>query len=115
MCPVKPIEEAVLREIDFLEHILQSSASPDARGKNLHGAVNAQLIVLRERLTKDNMIERLGSVVNDCYIAAHACDVVDWLEGRLDESPSEGWEFEGNITEVAEPTPILPSLARLKN
>ena len=57
-------------------------------------AISAQLDVIENGLTLDGVDVVYGDQADpafDAYVHEHAIAACDWLEGRTDEAPSEGW------------------------
>ena len=62
--------------------------SHSAFGTDNYEIIDAQIRVLEEELTEDEVDEEF-----DDDVRASALDAVTWREGDTSESPSEGWEI----------------------
>ena len=86
-----PTEKQIESEIKKLAKIQQTVLPYSAFGDDHRAAIAAQIVVLEERLTEDDVWDRYGDDAEN--IRENAEDAARWLEGETEEKTlSETWE-----------------------
>lgn len=82
----------VNEEIIKLEEMKPGVRETSAFGDNHHDAIDAQIDVLEDNLTNDEIFDRedCGDWAENVRMAA--TDARDWFDGDKDEPPSEDWK-----------------------
>mgnify|MGYP000880969128 CR=1 FL=1 len=85
-----PTEKQIESEIKKLAKIQQMVLPYSAFGDDHRAAIAAQIVVLEERLTEDDVWDRYGDDAEN--IRENAEEAARWLEGDTDEKTlSENW------------------------
>lgn len=92
----EPTGEQIKAEIAELKRIKPLIPERSFFGDNNQEAIDAQIIVLEEDLSEEDVFERGERAEDeegyfDENMINHARDAVDWLNGDSEESPSAGW------------------------
>ena len=74
-------------------------ATLEEQRKTVRGGTNdnisqiaAQIRVLRERFSNDDIYDTWNDDENDTEIRMAASDAMDWMNGERDQAPSEDWK-----------------------
>lgn len=88
-----PSSERIAREIANLESLRQHVREFSLIGDDNHAAIDAQVLVLRERIHAEEATRRAASDTADSYVLGSAMVAVEWMAGRLDDAacPCSGW------------------------
>lgn len=90
----KRTAEEILAEIERLEALKPGVRKITAFGDNNHEAIEAQIEVLRESLSGDDIDLAWGDAGSGEYsehLHFEAIAAADWMNGYSDEKPSDGW------------------------
>jgi hypothetical protein len=87
----KPTAKAIEKEISRLEKMMPTVRPFSAFGDNHHAAIKAQVKVLQEDLSEDDIYDMYDGMDN---ILSSALEAREWMEGtREDEgSVADDWE-----------------------
>ena len=86
----QPTEKQIQSEINKLGELQQKVRPYSAFGDDHRAAIAAQIVVLEERLTEDDVWDRYGDDAEN--IRENAEEAARWLEGDTDEKTlSENW------------------------
>ncbi len=86
---MQPTQETIQAEIRTLSLLQPTIRATSAFGDDNRAAVDAQVTVLNENMSRDDIYARFGDTG---YITDSALDARDWLDGESDsELLSENW------------------------
>ena len=87
----KPTEKQIESEIKKLAEMQQTVRPYSAFGDDHRAAIAAQIVVLEEQLTEDDVWDRYGEDAEN--IRENAEEAARWLEGETEENTlSENWQ-----------------------
>lgn len=88
-----PSPERIAREIANLQALRQHVREFSLMGDDNHAAIDAQELVLRERINAEEATRRATSDPADHYVLGCAVVAAEWLAGHLDDAqgPCSGW------------------------
>lgn len=99
----KPTNEEIDAEVGHLEALKPRIRKQNAFGDDLHGAIDAQISVLKDRLSESKVFDKFEETGNpDCdhdegrsqHTLDNALEAWRWMAGEAadPEPPSKGWE-----------------------
>lgn len=95
---IKPTDDQVVAEIALLQELKPKVRQRSAFGDDNHAAIGAQIDVLQDRMSMDDVYDSYGEEAAgdefDQYVLDNALHAHDWLHGESasdEESPAVSW------------------------
>lgn len=91
----RPSAEQIRTEIATLFELKPNVRQYSGFGDDHHAAIEAQVSVLEQSMTTDDVYDSFGDEAADDFaqnVLDEALRAADWLEGETDEAPSVGWQ-----------------------
>lgn len=86
-----PTDKQIEAEIKKLQEMKPRVPHHTAFGDDNHEAIDAQLVVLRERLDEDAVLAKQDDGEWNEHTSSIARDAANWLNGDEKDAPSVGW------------------------